>query len=220
MSYKFNFFKALMLVLVLSPWGAKAGIIVDKSFDPSNIVIGTYIDNSNGSADLFDDFSLNSDTTITDITFWGGYWSSGTIPTGEALRMRIEQANGPARGATVLDTVFDFTRSNTGFTHNNNGSSDIWAFAASDLNIDLAAGDYWLSFYMASSASQTSFIWQRSVSSAPIGVYSTSADYISDYGDYAFVLESNVQAAQVSEPASFMILLLACSGLLWRRKFS
>ena len=42
-----------MLVLVLSPWGAKAGIIVDKSFDPSNIVIGTYIDNSNGSADLF-----------------------------------------------------------------------------------------------------------------------------------------------------------------------
>ncbi|WP_281932482.1 PEP-CTERM sorting domain-containing protein [Roseibium album] len=197
---------------------ANSAVVVDQSFDPSNVVAGTSI--SQGFNRVYDDFSLTSATSLSTITIWASHWSSGIVPSVLDFRIDIFNDTGSSLGGLVDFSDLTVKSSiDTGYDHNNVSAVSILAYELSfDKTIDLGAGDYFLSVFIQSIDPSSDLAWQR------INTNGRSIERImgspTSFGDLAWKLESASGVTPVPLPASVALLAggLGMLGFFGRRR--
>ena len=208
---KFKYLKATLVGLCISLSSlVNAGLIVDQSFDSSNMIRGAGF--SLHSISVFDDFSLANKANIEQISMWGGYWDSGRQPSSFDFRIQIRSSK------SVSDVIYDtsITASNvtdTGFYHNNNNSADILKFDFDVTGLSLDAGTYIIGISAVYSIAADLFYWQRFDDNDPIVMGYFSSDIVTSkpFGDHALAIRES--STQVPEPSKLAIFALAIIGL-------
>lgn len=186
-----------------------ASVILDQSFDASAPVSGASF--NEGSANLYDDFTISAAAVLNRAEFWGVHWSNGSLPAVEDFVAMVRAKNGAALGAHIAGSAMTITaRVDTGVDHNGRAGANILRHSADFASpIELTAGGYWLSIYLATDAPHTSWAWQRvNTSGAAIGPSGDLA--LALYGDDV-ALASQVSAVPL--PASALLLLGGLGGL-------
>ena len=136
--------------------GAVAG--ADRSaISPGGSLFGS---GATGALRLADDFVLSSDSTINSMTFYG-YLTGATAPGATALTVRIWDGTPGAAGSNIIfgDTTTNImtasgwasSPSNLGIfrttsTDTTGNTRRIQSLTAGGLNINLAAGTYWVDY--------------------------------------------------------------------------
>lgn len=211
---KYNFFKGVIASLALAISGfANAGLIVDQSFDSSNIIGGANF--SQGSSSIFDDFSLSNAANLEQISMWGGYWTTGVQPSSFDFRIQIRSST------NVSDVIYDtlITASNvtdTGFNHNNSSSADILKFDFDVTGLSLNVGSYFIGVSSQNNPG-TSFYWQRSDNSSFNGGIASFSSNLPTGSSGNHTLAISESSAQVPEPSTLAIFALGMIGLASRR---
>ncbi|MFL4470316.1 VPLPA-CTERM sorting domain-containing protein [Tateyamaria armeniaca] len=197
-----------LLALVASASFAHAATVLDQRFDPNNPIRGAYF--NEGSARVFEDFSVGSATDLGQVSIWGVHWSSGNIPANEDFRVDIRADAGGSLGASVAtSTLTILSRTDTGIDHNNRNGADILEYVFDfDSDITLNAGSYWISVFLANNAPGTSWAWQRT---------SRSGNTIGARGSVAIVIEDEVSPVPLPTGLPLMLAGLGTLVLLRRR---
>lgn len=196
---------------------SKAALIVDQSFDSSNIIFG-----AGSSQDLnsqFEDFTLTSMWEINQVSMWGVYWSSGNQPSSPDFRIQIRTSFDSSD--VIYDNLHVATNvSDTGFNHNTSTTADILKFDFDMGGLLLDAGTYFIGV-SSQNHPGTSFLWQA---------FSPYGDGFSGIGSFAGNLsererdltlaidgqapESNIS---VPSPAIVSIFLLGLGSIISMR---
>tara|TARA_R110001599_G_scaffold334602_1_gene550980 strand:- start:252 stop:896 length:645 start_codon:yes stop_codon:yes gene_type:complete len=208
---KYNFFKGVIASLALAISGfANAGLIVDQSFDSSNIISGANF--SQGSNSQFDNFTLTESFDIDLISMWGGYWSSGVQPSSFDFRMQIRTDTSFASvifdQTLIASAVFD-----TGYDHNNNGTADILKFDFDVTGLTLGAGSYYIGISSQNNPG-TSF-YRQQLSTPYVSGVAFNGTVGSTSGDLTLAI--NGSTTSVPEPSTLAIFALGMIGLASRR---
>ncbi|MDP5136585.1 PEP-CTERM sorting domain-containing protein [Rheinheimera baltica] len=205
----------LLLAFIVFGGNANAGLIVDQSFNPANIITGANF--SQGSSSIFDDFTILDAANVQEISMWGGYWTSGVQPASFDFRIQIRSS------ANASDVVFDalvtaFNVSDTGFNHNNSQFADILRFDFNVAGLMLNAGSYFIGISSQNTLNGTNFYWQRTDISSLNGNISAFGNNLttSSWGNHALAISSTT--ASVPEPSSFAVMMLGLFGFVMRKK--
>jgi len=204
------------LVLALSMPMAEAGPIYSQSLLDDGTSLGTFSSLSGGSQ-VADNFSLDQEYSITGLAWWGSYYD---FDTGDSFTVRLLSDDGgqPTENADILDSnSLDVSRTaETGVT--DDFGQQIYRYDVS-LSLMLGSGDFYLSvmndaddmWFWADAASGDLTNWFR------VGATDPWTDEFSGY-DLAFVLSGEQVIADVPEPASWVLMLLGLSGLVFRQR--
>lgn len=209
---KYIFLKGVIASIALAISGfANAGLIVDQSFDSSNIISGSNF--SQGVSSQYDNFTLTESYDIDLISIWGGYWSSGVQPSSFDFRMQIRTDT--SFESIIYDlTLIATTVHDTGYDHGNVPGADILKFDFDVTGITLEAGSYYIGISSQNNPG-TNFFWQRfsagtnNIPHMSFGtIYDTSGD---------LTLAINGSTISVPEPSTLAIFALGMIGLASRR---
>ena len=114
---------------------------------------------------IADDFALGAADTIQSVSFPGVPWISGVVPADDNFQITIygDLAGAPDVGNVIGTSVLTlFSRTDTGFDHNNVAGADIYRYAMNlAAPINVALGAHWVSIVSTTTAVATSFAWQR-----------------------------------------------------------
>ncbi|MFT6417898.1 MAG: hypothetical protein ACJA1K_000161 [Cognaticolwellia sp.] len=197
--------KAAVAGLVLSVSGfANAGLIYDNGVGVNNADTGYYTSNVR-SFQIYDDFTLASDSTITDVFFQMGL-TSGNFDGSFSFTIFNFLA-----GSGVGAQLYTQTLNSGDYSASLNSISSHPSGPFYDINfdipsLDLSAGNYELSFYGLGMDFRIPNV------SSGNGFYQNSS-FIS--GDTPFALFDN--SVQVPEPSTLAIFALGIMGLASRR---
>ena len=141
----------------------QAQFVTDEGAMPDNanasnlqqgqVTFGAYANWAMGNGDFYlvaDDFTLQGNSTINEVEVFGYQVGSGLESTFDGLYMQIWQGNPNGAGHPVWGDMATNLMTSTSFTncyrtqYLEGTTRPIMSIVASDLNIDLPAGHYWL----------------------------------------------------------------------------
>lgn len=130
------------------PDGANA-----SNMQQGQVTFGAYANWAMGNGDFYlvaDDFTLQGNSTINEVEVFGYQVGSDTESTFDGLYMQIWQGNPNGAGHVVWGDMATNLMTNTSFTncyrtqYMEGTARPIMSIVASNLNIELPAGNYWL----------------------------------------------------------------------------
>ncbi len=198
------------VVLGLMTCGAQAAVVYNNGAAASNSYRCAEDSGAcSGTWTVFDDFTLSSATTITDIK-WTAYLYGGLGDYNGARAWVYSAdpvfANG-ALLATVVAQVGSPTRSSLG--------GDFYDIDLSGLSISLNAGIYWLGIQHDTTFNYATVACTASCSSGNSTQWQNGGAGVRNYDakSYAFSLESNPVSNPISTPATLALLGLGLFGV-------
>ena len=172
-----------------------------------------------------DNFSLTSDSTITDVLWNGIYYNTGTPQVADAFTIAFYNDNSGSVGSLAgsFNVGNNVNRTDTG--SNYSAAIDIFSYSTGiSGGLALAAGDYWVSIFN-DTTSDTDDTWDWLWSGdgdTKSSAYSNTGSFWGASGvDLAFALEGSVSAVPL--PATLPLFASALAGMGfagWRRKRS
>ena len=215
---KLSVCSSFVLALVLATAPADADELFTKSLDETSF---GWFSNS-GKQQIADDFVLDSDSIIEDITFFGFVDGDNGAPTAFDILI-YDDASGPSNGLSFyFDTTAVLNGIDTGL--DSSGFDSIFEYSADISDVALSAGTtYWIS--IRSSVLSPQWAWAQAPSDGGSDVWAKfSDDPTEDWQVFdvegrdanAFTLNGST----VPEPGSFLVIAICATGTLARRRKS
>jgi len=204
------------LVLALTLPMAEAGPIYSQSLLDDGTSLGTF-SSLNGGSQVADNFSLGKEYSITGLTWWGSYFE---INTGDDFSIRLFDDDGGRPAASVnipnSDSLDVSRTAETGVT--DDFAQQIYRYDVS-LSLVLGPGDFFLSVM---NDANDMWSWADAANGGDSANWfrvDASQSWSKNNGwDLAFVVSGEQIVAEVPEPASWVLILLGLSGLLFRQR--
>lgn len=214
-----NYIMLFVAVLGFLPLTVNAGIIFSQT---PEISTGTISDaDSPRGFRVADDFTLDKKSTITGVTWRGLYYADGTAPSSDNFFLNFYKDVGGAVGNTLSSyNVGDAVdRADTG--QDVLGCCDVFEYSATlESELFLSGGTYWLSIVNVTFMdANDDWLW----GTQPIGgnnQLSSNSGVSWNRNNRISYFEINghdTPVANVSEPGSYVLLLLGLLGLCMKR---
>ena len=212
-------FLSAFVVLTMMTGGAFAAVIYDNGVPDERYI--WFSDTSYSSFRNADSFILQSGlNTITDIHWWGAYYTENTPPQADNFTIKIyETAAVAALPGSLLYTnhIGAVTRADSNLTGLD--GLDIYAYSFFLDPLSLTAGTtYWLEIMNATLNESNIWGWSTA-SDTPGHALWDGSSWLTRDDELAFYLTND--ATPVPEPSTFLLLGAGLAGLaVWRRKRS
>lgn len=192
-----------------------ATIVYEQEYDPNNIGAPFAED----PFEVRDNFVLDNDSNVDELTIWGGYWVDGVVPDPANYLVSFYTDNSFST-SVFSETLTAMSITDTGFDHNNIPGANILEIVM-DLgnSVELLGGqEYWLGIQAINPLPNRFFV-QEALAEAGDGQYYQSSSIRSGQ-DLAFRLSLS-ETESVPEPASLLGLVavgaIAAGGALKKK---